>query len=92
MTTEEFTSFNNDGPRSRNKFDSIVMKDSYIPARTIGTDYTYHHKIVWKNAIGFLILHLLAFWGFCKFITGCVSLKTTIWSKEYYFVVNVLAT
>lgn len=47
----------------------------------IGTDYNYRHKIVWKNAIGFLILHLLALWGFGIVFTGGITWKTFIWSK-----------
>nr|CAI5859712.1 unnamed protein product [Callosobruchus analis] len=33
-----------------------------LPAE-IGTDYSFKRKIVWKNALGFLTLHLLALYG-----------------------------
>ncbi|XP_074033517.1 acyl-CoA Delta-9 desaturase [Leptinotarsa decemlineata] len=29
----------------------------------IGTDYNFKRQIVWKNAIGFLVLHLIGFYG-----------------------------
>ncbi|XP_019872948.2 acyl-CoA Delta-9 desaturase [Aethina tumida] len=29
----------------------------------IGTDYTFKRRIVWKNAVGFLLLHLIGFYG-----------------------------
>ncbi|XP_073952515.1 acyl-CoA Delta-9 desaturase-like [Choristoneura fumiferana] len=48
-------------------------------AKTIGTDYSYHHEIVWKNAIGFLILHLFALWGLGVMVTGGVCFKTMLW-------------
>lgn len=60
-------------------------KETEMPlklAKSIGTDYSYQHKIVWKNAIGFLILHILALWGLGILITGGVSFKTFIWSKS----------
>lgn len=58
---------------------------SLVQLKNIGTDYTYKHEVVWKNAIGFLILHFFALWGFFLFITGCVKLVTVIWGKCAYF-------
>lgn len=51
--------------------------------KCIGTDYSYKHEIVWKNAIGFLILHLLAVWGYYILLTGGIQFKTFIWSKSF---------
>ncbi|XP_013173898.1 PREDICTED: acyl-CoA desaturase-like [Papilio xuthus] len=62
------------------------IKKYYTPARIIGTDYTYKHKIVWKNAIGFLILHLLALWGLFIFFTGGVGIKTALWAFFILFI------
>ncbi|KOB71346.1 Acyl-CoA desaturase BmorQPVE1, partial [Operophtera brumata] len=44
--------------------------------KNIGTDYTFKHEVVWKNAIGFFILHVFAFCGFYLIITGYVRLVT----------------
>ncbi|XP_063388979.1 acyl-CoA Delta-9 desaturase-like isoform X1 [Cydia fagiglandana] len=49
-------------------------------SKTIGTDYSYKHQIVWKNAIGFLILHIFAVWGILILLTGGVSLPTILWT------------
>lgn len=48
---------------------------------SIGTDYNYKHKIVWKNAIGFLILHILAAYGFFLLIIGTLKFYTIAWGK-----------
>lgn len=62
----------------------------YTPILTnnIGTDFTYKHKIVWINAIGFLILHLLGIWGFVVMVTGGIQLKTFLWSKSKLLIFN----
>ncbi|KAL0881588.1 hypothetical protein ABMA27_001417 [Loxostege sticticalis] len=55
---------------------------SYLKICTqyIGTDYSYKHQIVWKNAIGFLILHLLTLWGVYIVVTGGIQFRTYVWS------------
>ncbi|KAI5631258.1 fatty acid desaturase domain-containing protein [Phthorimaea operculella] len=58
----------------------LFRHDSVISAKEIGTDYSFKHQLVWKNAIGFLILHLLALWGFGVLLTGGVSAKTFLWT------------
>ncbi|CAH0559652.1 unnamed protein product [Brassicogethes aeneus] len=40
-----------------------------LPAE-VGTDHTFKRKIVWKNAIGFLLLHLFGFYGFYLIFNG----------------------
>ncbi|CAG9787313.1 unnamed protein product [Diatraea saccharalis] len=45
----------------------------------IGTDLNYKHEVVWKNAIGFLFLHLLGLWGIFLMLTGAVQLKTILY-------------
>lgn len=45
----------------------------------IGTDYTFKRKIVWFNAIGFLVLHLAALYGF--YLGFYCKLATVYWCK-----------
>lgn len=58
-----------------------IEEKNIIITKHIGTDYSYRHEIVWKNAIGFLILHILAVWGLFIFFTGGINLKTYLLSK-----------
>lgn len=54
--------------------------DTYLKLPSeIGTDYNFKHKVVWFNAIGFLVLHLAALYGIylCFFTT----LLSTLYSK-----------
>ncbi|EEZ98125.1 acyl-CoA desaturase 1 isoform X2 [Tribolium castaneum] len=53
----------------------------------IGTDYTFKRKIVWFNAIGFFILHLLALYGgyrllHCHILTPLFALALMFVSGE----------
>lgn len=55
-------------------------KDTMLASK-IGTDYSFKRKIVWTNAVIFLLFHLLALYGFylslyCKF-------ATFVWSKTF---------
>lgn len=45
----------------------------------IATGYSYEHETVGKNAIGFLILHILGLSGLA--ITEGIILKTFAWRK-----------
>lgn len=56
-------------------------KAEFAVPRLIGTDYTYKHQVVWKNAIGFLIMHILAVWGLVLFLTGALSWKSFVWGN-----------
>ncbi|CAG9579878.1 unnamed protein product [Danaus chrysippus] len=47
--------------------------------KKFGTDYSYKHQIVWKNAIGFFILHILGIWGHFIVFTGGIYWQTFIW-------------
>ncbi|XP_013139663.1 PREDICTED: acyl-CoA desaturase-like [Papilio polytes] len=85
MTAEDLSTGQTNIPYVDSKLDSII-KNNYTPARVIGTDYSYKHEIVWKNAIGFLILHLLALWGLFVLITGGVGFKTFLWAIFLAFV------
>ncbi|GLV32015.1 Desaturase 1 [Carabus blaptoides fortunei] len=44
----------------------------------IGTDYTYKRQIVWFNAIGFLVLHLIGAYGLILGVTSA-KLLTSAW-------------
>lgn len=59
----------------------IPDKTNEWTTKYIGTDYSYKHEIVWKNAIGFLIMHICCLWGFALLITGQIKLLTVIWGK-----------
>ncbi|KAL0831993.1 hypothetical protein ABMA28_001493 [Loxostege sticticalis] len=62
--------------------------ESKICTQYIGTDYSYKHQIVWKNAIGFLILHLLTLWGVYIVVTGGIQFRTFVWT---FFVMYIAA-
>ncbi|GBP15048.1 Acyl-CoA desaturase 3 [Eumeta japonica] len=40
--------------------------------KDIGTDYSFKRQIVWKNAIGFLIFHLMGLWGLCLMVSQLI--------------------
>lgn len=56
-----------------------------ILASEIGTDFAFKRKVVWKNAIGFLILHIMAAIGVGLVVTGRAKFYTVLYSE--YFVV-----
>ncbi|XP_053605580.1 acyl-CoA Delta-9 desaturase-like [Plodia interpunctella] len=67
--------------------EKLTRKDDDSPvSQYIGTDYKYKHEIVWKNAIGFLILHILGIWGFVVMLTGQINLKTFLWMVSYAYI------
>ncbi|XP_013193918.1 acyl-CoA Delta-9 desaturase-like [Amyelois transitella] len=70
-----------DTPSNKKEVNSSKCLGDDLPVvkRCIGTDFTYKHEVVWRNAIGFLILHLLGIWGFFLCLTGQIYLKTFIW-------------
>lgn len=45
----------------------------------IKTDWNFKREIVWKNVIGFLMLHLAALYGIYLF--GTAQFATVFWSK-----------
>ncbi|KAF7285848.1 hypothetical protein GWI33_009820 [Rhynchophorus ferrugineus] len=49
-----------------------------LPAE-IGTDYSFKREIVWTNAMGFLLLHLVALYGLWVMVFHCMWL-TDIWA------------
>ncbi|KAJ8985371.1 hypothetical protein NQ317_008405 [Molorchus minor] len=50
----------------------------------IGTDYSFKRKIVWKNAIGFLILHLAALYG--QYLCFYCHKATVLWATVVAFI------
>ncbi|KAJ8960527.1 hypothetical protein NQ318_013815, partial [Aromia moschata] len=59
MTVADQRSPRSEQAAAETKDDSVQGK---LPAE-IGTDYSFKRKIVWKNALGFLVLHLGALYG-----------------------------
>lgn len=49
--------------------------------KEIGTDHTFKRKIVWFNAIGFILLHVAAFYGVFLMVTARAHYLTTILGK-----------
>lgn len=66
--------------KSRNKSSDNKIID-YTHKDSIGTDHSYKHEVVWRNAIGFLILHILAVYGFLRACIGSCKLYTVVWGK-----------
>ncbi|XP_026757907.2 acyl-CoA Delta-9 desaturase-like [Galleria mellonella] len=78
MNKTEFTDIQNGKDTLSNIND--IAKENEVDPKYLSTDYSYKHEIVWKNAIGFLILHLFAVWGAVLMFTGGVTWKTTLWT------------
>lgn len=65
----------------KNENNNTTKSESIAIPKVIGTDYSYKHTIVWKNAIGFLIMHIFALWGVGLLFMGYVKWQTFLWSK-----------
>lgn len=52
-----------------------------ILASEIGTDFAFKRKVVWKNALGFLILHTLAVVGIALVCCGYTRFYTVLYSE-----------
>lgn len=60
----------------------VIENVDRIPIiKCIATDFSYKHQIVWKNVIGFVLLHVFALWGLVLIFTGTALWKTSIWGK-----------
>lgn len=62
------------------KLKEVGAKTPILPSQ-IGTDFNFKREIVWKNAIGFLALHLCAVIGIGIGLLGYAKLYTYIYSK-----------
>lgn len=51
----------------------------------IGTDFNFKRVIVWKNVLGFMLLHFVGFVGIMLMIFCVPDYKTTIYSKFLFF-------
>lgn len=63
-----------------NKLKEIGAKTPILPSQ-IGTDFSFKREIVWKNAIGFLALHICAVIGVVIGLLGYPKLYTHIYSE-----------
>lgn len=70
---------NNSTNDMTNKPKVILDKSNLLPA-DIGTDFNFKRKIVWKNAIGFLFLHLLAVYGLIIQLLGYADFRTILYT------------
>lgn len=61
------------------KLKEVGAKTPILPSQ-IGTDFNFKREIVWKNAIGFLILHLCAVVGIVMGLLGMPKFYTYIYS------------
>ncbi|CAB3235480.1 unnamed protein product [Arctia plantaginis] len=79
MTASNIHCHNEPGACEKSDLNKMEKEKSPI-TKYIGTDYSYTHEIVWQNAIGFLILHLLGIWGTVLLFSGKIYLSTFIWT------------
>ncbi|CAG9138792.1 unnamed protein product [Plutella xylostella] len=90
MTATELRSLtNNNLTKIKAEFENnqkVREINGFVSSKTIGTDYSYKHEIVWKNAIGFLILHILCLWGVLIAVTGNVQFITLLWAYVVLFI------
>ncbi|XP_041989114.1 acyl-CoA Delta-9 desaturase-like [Aricia agestis] len=87
MTETEYSEqFKNDDVPKENKEKGLDDKykdidvDEIILTKKVGTDYSYKHKVVWKNVIGFFILYSLCIRGAFLALMGEIRLVTIVWT------------
>ncbi|CAO1433737.1 unnamed protein product [Diamesa tonsa] len=61
------------------KFKEVGSKTPILP-REIGTDPNYKMEIVWFNAIGFVILHIIGLSGALYGVLGLCKIRTSLYS------------
>lgn len=66
------------------KLKEVGAKTPILPSE-IGTDFSFKRKVVWPNAIGFLMLHICAAIGILLVIFGYTKFYTVLYSKCSYF-------
>jgi hypothetical protein len=59
----------------------IGIKTPILPSE-IGTDTDYKFTIVWFNALGFVVLHILAFIGVWIGVTGNCDYRTSLYCES----------
>jgi len=66
----------------------IANKEIDVSSNTGSNNNNYKVKIVWRNVIIMFLLHLAAFYGYCRLISGSAKFSTNI----YYFFVAILSS
>lgn len=66
--------------KALDKLKEVGAKTPILPSE-IGTDFSFKRQIVWKNAIGFLALHICAFIGFGMSLLGYARFYSILYSK-----------
>lgn len=66
-----------------NKLKEVGAKTPILPSE-IGTDFSFKRQIVWKNAIGFLALHLCALVGIFMGLLGYARFYSILYSKFHW--------
>lgn len=62
------------------KLKEVGIKTPILPSQ-IGTDFNFKRQIVWKNAIGFLMLHICALIGVFVALLGYARIYTVLYCK-----------
>lgn len=70
------------------KLKEVGAKTPILPSE-IGTDFSFKRQIVWKNAIGFLILHICALVGIFLSLLGYPRVYSVIYSKYFVDTIHV---
>jgi hypothetical protein len=58
-----------------------IGKYTPILPSEIGTDPNYKYTIVWFNTLGFVVLHLIAFWGVWMAFSGECDIRTSLYCE-----------
>ncbi|XP_046387399.1 acyl-CoA Delta-9 desaturase-like [Ischnura elegans] len=59
--------------------EQIVVEEKVVQLEKLGTDPDFKREIVWKNVIGFIYLHVAAFYGLYLALTSA-KIWTNLWS------------
>lgn len=62
------------------KLKEVGSKTPILPSQ-IGTDFSYKREIVWKNALGFLALHICALIGVLLVMVGLTDIRTVLYCE-----------
>lgn len=62
------------------KLKEVGIKTPILPSQ-IGTDFNFKREIVWKNAIGFLLLHICAVIGLFLSLLGYAKFYTVLYCE-----------
>ncbi|GAB0096125.1 hypothetical protein DMENIID0001_115980 [Sergentomyia squamirostris] len=65
------------------------FSDSTPIVETLGTDFTFRHKIVWKNVIAYVIFHILGLVGLYMGLTFHANPLTTIFAFFVFLIAGL---